>query len=239
MTVSTRTRVPAPTGRHSALARLSASRATSSPGTTGDRDRCSAGRRPAERVRRPVLERRRRRAPVPARSPGPVPAGREERDDAARQRVHRRGRHRRGHRRPGQRRQAAAPVRRRFHDRPAGSSPDLGTGADLHPGSRGRPRTPRQVNAYVTPAQNTGFSDHYDVHDVFVLQVAGEKRWRIREPVHPSPLRDQPWTDRRSESSRPPRVHRCWRRRSGRATASTCPAGTCTRRAPSATSAPT
>jgi hypothetical protein len=57
---------------------------------------------------------------------------------------------------------------------------------------------PVQVNAYVTPPQNTGFSDHYDVHDVFVLQIAGEKRWRIREPVHPSPLRDQPWTDRRA-----------------------------------------
>ena len=57
---------------------------------------------------------------------------------------------------------------------------------------------PVQVNAYVTPAQNTGFSDHYDVHDVFVLQVEGEKRWRIREPVHPSPLRDDPWTDHRA-----------------------------------------
>jgi len=57
---------------------------------------------------------------------------------------------------------------------------------------------PVQVNAYVTPAQNTGFSDHYDVHDVFVLQVAGEKRWRIRPPVHPSPLRDEPWADRRA-----------------------------------------
>ncbi len=56
---------------------------------------------------------------------------------------------------------------------------------------------PVQVNAYVTPAQSTGFSDHYDVHDVFVIQVAGEKRWRIRPPVHPSPLRDEPWTDRR------------------------------------------
>jgi hypothetical protein len=57
---------------------------------------------------------------------------------------------------------------------------------------------PVQVNAYVTPAQNTGFSDHYDVHDVFVLQIAGEKRWRIREPVHHSPLRNQPWTDHRA-----------------------------------------
>jgi len=56
---------------------------------------------------------------------------------------------------------------------------------------------PVQVNAYVTPAQARGFSDHYDVHDVFVLQVQGEKHWTIRAPVHPSPLRDQPWTDRR------------------------------------------
>ena len=57
---------------------------------------------------------------------------------------------------------------------------------------------PCQVNAYVTPPQNTGFSDHYDVHDVFVVQVEGEKRWRIREPVWPLPLRDQPWDQRRA-----------------------------------------
>jgi ribosomal protein L16 Arg81 hydroxylase len=57
---------------------------------------------------------------------------------------------------------------------------------------------PVQVNAYVTPSGSTGFSDHYDVHDVFVLQVAGEKRWRIRRPVLELPLRDEPWTDRRA-----------------------------------------
>ena len=57
---------------------------------------------------------------------------------------------------------------------------------------------PVQVNAYVTPPQSTGFSDHYDVHDVFVLQIAGEKRWRIRRPVHELPLRDEPWTDHRA-----------------------------------------
>ena len=56
---------------------------------------------------------------------------------------------------------------------------------------------PVQANAYVTPPQNQGFDDHYDVHDVFVLQVAGRKKWSIHAPVHPSPLRDQPWTDRR------------------------------------------
>ena len=57
---------------------------------------------------------------------------------------------------------------------------------------------PVQVNAYVTPPQNQGFADHYDVHDVFVLQVAGEKRWRIREPVLEAPLRDQPWEQHRA-----------------------------------------
>lgn len=57
---------------------------------------------------------------------------------------------------------------------------------------------PVQVNAYVTPPQNQGFSDHYDVHDVFVLQIHGEKSWALREPVHRDPLRDQPWTDRRT-----------------------------------------
>jgi len=57
---------------------------------------------------------------------------------------------------------------------------------------------PVQVNAYVTPPASRGFDDHYDVHDVFVLQVGGDKRWRIHRPVHPAPLRDQPWTDHRS-----------------------------------------
>jgi hypothetical protein len=56
---------------------------------------------------------------------------------------------------------------------------------------------PVQANAYVTPPQSRGFDSHYDVHDVFVLQVAGRKRWLIHAPVHPLPLRDQPWTDRR------------------------------------------
>ena len=35
------------------------------------------------------------------------------------------------------------------------------------------------------------------MHDVFVLQVAGEKHWTIHEPVLQAPLRDQPWTERR------------------------------------------
>jgi hypothetical protein len=58
---------------------------------------------------------------------------------------------------------------------------------------------PTQVNAYITPPSSRGFSPHYDVHDVFVLQVAGEKHWRIHEPVLADPLRTQPWTDREAE----------------------------------------
>ena len=32
-----------------------------------------------------------------------------------------------------------------------------------------------------------------------VLQVAGEKHWRIHEPVLPDPLRSQPWEARAAE----------------------------------------
>ncbi|MYS16752.1 cupin domain-containing protein, partial [Streptomyces sp. SID4982] len=57
---------------------------------------------------------------------------------------------------------------------------------------------PVQANAYVTPPQSQGFDAHYDVHDVFVVQIQGSKRWLVHEPVHPEPLRDQPWTDHRT-----------------------------------------
>ncbi|WP_432560663.1 cupin domain-containing protein [Granulicoccus sp. GXG6511] len=56
-----------------------------------------------------------------------------------------------------------------------------------------------QANAYVTPPANQGFSAHYDVHDVFVVQVHGEKEWHIHRPVHEHPLRDEPWTSRAGE----------------------------------------
>jgi len=58
---------------------------------------------------------------------------------------------------------------------------------------------PVQINAYVTPPQNQGFAPHYDVHDVFVLQVSGRKRWTIHEPVVTDPLDDQPWEGRKGD----------------------------------------
>jgi hypothetical protein len=58
---------------------------------------------------------------------------------------------------------------------------------------------PVQINAYITPAANQGFAPHYDVHDVFVLQIAGRKRWTIHEPVVTAPLDNQPWEKFRAQ----------------------------------------
>lgn len=48
-----------------------------------------------------------------------------------------------------------------------------------------------QTNLYFTPPGGQGFKTHHDTHDVFVLQVAGSKRWRTYEPVIPLPLSGQ------------------------------------------------
>jgi hypothetical protein len=48
-----------------------------------------------------------------------------------------------------------------------------------------------QANAYLTPRWTQGLPVHHDTHDVFVLQVAGEKRWRVYEPLLELPLRHQ------------------------------------------------
>jgi ribosomal protein L16 Arg81 hydroxylase len=50
-----------------------------------------------------------------------------------------------------------------------------------------------QANSYYTPSRSQGFADH-DTHDVFVLQVAGEKHWRVYEPLLELPLKTQRWS---------------------------------------------
>ena len=57
---------------------------------------------------------------------------------------------------------------------------------------------PAQVNAYITPESARGFDAHYDVHDVFVLQVSGEKHWLVHAPVREHPRPDEPWSQRRA-----------------------------------------
>jgi hypothetical protein len=67
---------------------------------------------------------------------------------------------------------------------------------------------PVQINCYLTPPQNQGFASHYDTHDVFVLQVAGHKRWVIHRPVLTDPLPGQDWERHRAavaaRSAEPP-----------------------------------
>jgi len=53
---------------------------------------------------------------------------------------------------------------------------------------------PVHANAYLTPGDSPGFTPHYDTHEVFVLQIAGTKRWRVFQPPQPLPHRSQPFT---------------------------------------------
>jgi hypothetical protein len=50
---------------------------------------------------------------------------------------------------------------------------------------------PVQANAYYTPSGSQGLPVHHDTHEVISLQVAGEKRWLVYEPVLDLPLKNQ------------------------------------------------
>ena len=72
--------------------------------------------------------------------------------------------------------------------------------ASTTPGSRSRATAgeleaflghPAQANAYFTPRGSQGLPVHHDTHEVFSLQVAGEKRWLVYEPALELPLKDQ------------------------------------------------
>ncbi|SHG61967.1 JmjC domain-containing protein [Streptoalloteichus hindustanus] len=54
---------------------------------------------------------------------------------------------------------------------------------------------PVRVNAFITPPNSRGVNPHYDVQDVFVLQIAGVKLWELRSPPLPDPLPSQAWFD--------------------------------------------
>lgn len=52
-------------------------------------------------------------------------------------------------------------------------------------------RAPVDAHLYVTPANQYGFSWHYDAEDVFILQLAGEKTYGLRKnTVNPWPLEE-------------------------------------------------
>ena len=48
-----------------------------------------------------------------------------------------------------------------------------------------------QTNIYMTPPDRQGFPIHYDNHDVFVLQISGEKRWRLYNVSQDTPYRGE------------------------------------------------
>jgi ribosomal protein L16 Arg81 hydroxylase len=52
---------------------------------------------------------------------------------------------------------------------------------------------PTQTNVYLTPPGARGFSPHYDTHDVFILQTAGAKRWRLYGAPVQLPLPNNPY----------------------------------------------
>ena len=45
-------------------------------------------------------------------------------------------------------------------------------------------------NAYLSPAGSEGWGAHYDLDDLFVLQLEGEKRWRVFEAPVELPARE-------------------------------------------------
>jgi Cupin superfamily protein len=59
------------------------------------------------------------------------------------------------------------------------------------------------ANVYITPGNAAGFSAHYDTHEVFVLQIAGSKHWRIHKACVSLPHRSQPFDPRSYVPSAP------------------------------------
>jgi ribosomal protein L16 Arg81 hydroxylase len=44
------------------------------------------------------------------------------------------------------------------------------------------------ANVYCSPPRTQGFQCHFDLHEVFVLQVEGEKHWRVFRPTTDAPV---------------------------------------------------
>lgn len=48
-----------------------------------------------------------------------------------------------------------------------------------------------QTNIYLTPPDSQGFRTHYDDHDVFIIQVSGEKNWKLYSTPVENPYRGE------------------------------------------------
>jgi hypothetical protein len=47
------------------------------------------------------------------------------------------------------------------------------------------------ANLYLTPPNARGFNAHYDPHDVIIVQISGQKHWKVFEPVRDAPVDSQ------------------------------------------------
>ena len=165
-----------------------------SPSRTGDATPLlSTARRTRRRLRRPARRCRGRRTRLAARPAHPVPADGQGRHRPRRQDLHARRRRRRPINDQAADDRVLRADRRRRDPRAAGAAPHLAATGRLRVELSAELGHPVQINSYITPAANRGFAPHYDVHDVFVLQVEGRKRWRIHAPVVADPLDNQPW----------------------------------------------
>lgn len=45
-----------------------------------------------------------------------------------------------------------------------------------------------QVNAYIALSDNQGFNLHWDSHDVFVVQISGQKEWKVYDQTREFPM---------------------------------------------------
>ena len=92
----------------------------------------------------------------------------------------------------------------RSDDRPAGAARQL---AALWRSSAGSSRRHSgcavQANSYSTPRGSQGFAVHHDTHDVLVLQVAGEKRWLLYDPLLELPLKHQRYSKSLGDEGEP------------------------------------
>lgn len=61
-----------------------------------------------------------------------------------------------------------------------------------------------QSNIYLTPPGAQGFRAHFDTHDVIVMQVSGQKTWRVWDGTpFPVPTRRTPWDNQNLCSGEP------------------------------------
>lgn len=64
--------------------------------------------------------------------------------------------------------------------------------------------TQTSANAYASFGTEPATNVHWDTHDVLVIQLSGEKQWRVYEPTLPLPISSQVSNDRKHEVSETP-----------------------------------